>query len=194
MTWFYMRKKSQREDVLRETFLKEQMVILLPRLRRFARSLTGDIESADDLVQMACERSLSRLGQYRDGTRFDSWLYQVVYTQWIDHLRRRKRRSEKVKSLKYLQKLSGEGHASPRQLHSFMDVQDALKHLPDKNRVAIILVAVEGYTYAEAASVLGLPVGTVASRVARAREMLGIQLRENNPRNLKVHQVDKGRN
>ncbi len=193
MKWFDLRNQSQREDALRETFLKEQMVMLLPRLRRFARSLTGDIEFADDLVQMACERSLSRLGQYRDGTRFDSWLYQVVYTQWIDHLRRRKRRSEQAKKLKHLQKLSGEDHASPRQLHSFMDVKVALQNLPDKNRAAIILVAVEGHTYAEAASVLGVPVGTVASRVARAREMLGIQFRENNPRNLKVHQLDKGR-
>ncbi len=193
MKWFDLRNQSQREDALRETFLKEQMVMLLPRLRRFARSLTGDIELADDLVQRACERSLSRLGQYRDGTRFDSWLYQVVYTQWIDHLRRRKRRSEQAKKLKHLQKLSGEDHASPRQLHSFMDIKAALQHLPDKNRAAIILVAVEGHTYAEAATVLGVPAGTIASRVARAREMLAIQFKENNPLNLTVHPVGKGR-
>ncbi len=168
--------------------------MLLPRLRRFARGLTGEVETADDLVQMACERSLQRLEQYRDGTRFDSWLYQIVYTQWIDQLRRRKRRSAQEEKLKHLQKITSENQASPKQIYAVMDVKDALNQIPDENRAAVILVAVEGHTYAEAASVLGIPVGTVASRVARAREMLGKQFQTESPRALNVHPVGKGRN
>ena len=123
----------------------------MPRLRRFARSLTGDADSADDLVQMACERSLKRLGQYRDGTRFDSWLYRIVYTQWVDRVRRRQRQSAQTETLRNLQAMSGAGESAPRRIVSFMDIKKALGHLPEENKAAIVLVAVEGYTYAEAA-------------------------------------------
>ena len=160
---------------------------LLPRLRRFARNLTGDPDRADDLVQMACERSLTRLGQYRDGTRFDSWLYRIVYTQWIDRVRRRQRQSAQTQTLRNLQEISGADESSPRQIVSFMDIKNALGHLPEENKAAIVLVAVEGYTYAEAARVLGVPVGTVASRVARARNMLAEQFRDDSPQMVKIH-------
>lgn len=182
-----------KSEVRRETLLQEQMVALLPRLRRFARSLTGDADSADDLVQMACERSLKRLGQYRDGTRFDSWLYRIVYTQWVDRVRRRQRQSAQAESLRNRQELSGVGESSPRRLVSFMDIKNALGHLPEENKAAIVLVAIEGYTYTEAASVLGVPVGTVASRVARARNMLAEQFREDKPRMVQIHQGSSGR-
>ena len=169
------------------------MVALLPRLRRFARSLTGNADSADDLVQMACERSLKRLGQYRDGTRFDSWLYRIVYTQWVDRMRRQQRQNAQTETLRNLQAMSGASASAPRGIVSFMAIKKALGQLPEENKVAIILVAIEGYTYAEAASVIGVPVGTVASRVARARHMLAEQFREDNPLRLKVHQGDRGR-
>lgn len=166
---------------------------LLPRLRRFARSLSGDSDSADDLVQMACERSLKRLRQYRDGTRFDSWLYRIVYTQWVDRMRRQQRQSAHTETLRNRQEMSDTGGASPRRIVSFMDIKNALGHLPEENKAAIVLVAVEGHTYAEAASVLGVPVGTVASRVARARNMLAEQFREDNPRRLKIYHGAGGR-
>ena len=177
----------------RETLLQEQMVALLPRLRRFARSLAGDSDSADDLVQMACERSLKRLRQYRDGTRFDSWLYRIVYTQWIDRTRRRQRQAAQAEIFRNRQEMSGTGQSSPGRIVSFMDVKNALGHLPEENKAAIVLVAVEGHTYAEAASVLGVPAGTVASRVARARNMLAEQFREDKPRMVKIHPGVLGR-
>ena len=167
--------------------LRKQLVALLPRLRRFARNLTGDIDSADDLVQAACERSLARFSQFHDGTRFDSWLYRMIYTQWIDRMRRRQRQSARDESLRNLQEITGVGVSSHRGMVSFMDVKKALGHLSDDSRAAIVLVAVEGYTYAEAATVLGVPAGTVASRVARARGILADRFRGDQHRRLQVY-------
>lgn len=80
----------------RDEMLRNQMVGLLPRLRRFAMTLAKDPDRADDLVQASCERALTRLDQLREGTRLDSWLYRIIYTQWIDNLRRKKTRSAKL--------------------------------------------------------------------------------------------------
>jgi RNA polymerase sigma factor (sigma-70 family) len=78
---------------LREEALRQEIVSFLPRLRRFARSLAKDPDKADDLVQAACERALGRLSHVREGTRLDSWLYRIIYTRWIDKMRRGKTRS-----------------------------------------------------------------------------------------------------
>ena len=80
----------------REKALRQEIVSFLPRLRRFARSLAKDPDKADDLVQAACERALVRLTQVREGTRLDSWLYRIVYTRWIDKMRREKTRAAKL--------------------------------------------------------------------------------------------------
>jgi len=181
MTWPRLNKGKHRRDLL-----QEQMVTLLPRLRRFARNLTGDADSADELVQMTCERALQRLHQYRDSTRLDSWLYRIVYTQWIDRARRRQRRSSRQEAFREVQETRAETASSPRRLVSFMDVKKALEQLAQENRAAILLVAVEGYTYSEAADVLGVPAGTVASRVARARKSLAAHFHEEQPRLLSI--------
>ena len=80
----------------RDEILRHQMVGLLPLLRRFALTLARDPDRADDLVQASCERALTRFDQLRKGTRLDSWLYRIIYTQWIDKLRRKKMRSAKL--------------------------------------------------------------------------------------------------
>jgi len=158
---------------MRDEILRNQMVGLLPRLRRFAMTLARDPDRADDLVQAACERALTRLDQLREGTRLDSWLYRIIYTQWIDNLRRKKTRSEKLVLLSNESRSPGPGIDSGNPLDDTLDLQKALSTLPEEHRTAIMLVSVEGYSYAEAASVLEVPAGTVASRVARARNMLG---------------------
>ena len=157
----------------RDEMLRNQMVGLLPRLRRFAMTLVKDPDRADDLVQGACERALARLDQLREGTRLDSWLYRIIYTQWIDNLRRKKTRFDK---LILLSSESGPDHPGSNRdslLDDTLDLQNALYTIPEEHRTALMLVSVEGYSYAEAASVLDVPAGTVASRVARARSMLG---------------------
>jgi len=157
----------------REEVLRQEMVNLLPRLRGFARSLAKEPDKADDLVQAACERALDRLNQVVEGTRLDSWLYRIIYTQWIDKLRRGKTRSAKLVVLNAdHETVAADGDAGNR-LADILDIQKALDILPAEHQAAITLVCVEGYSYEEAASVLDVPVGTVASRVARARAMLG---------------------
>jgi len=161
----------------REETLRDQIVGLLPRLRRFGLSLTKDLDSADDLVQGACERALTRLDQLRDGSRLDSWLCRIIYTQWIDTLRRRQVRSEKLIVLsRETESRSASSDAGPN-FSTSLDVRTALESLPEEHRAAVMLVCVEGYGYAEAADVLNVPAGTIASRVSRAREMMSRRLR-----------------
>lgn len=152
--------------------LRNQMVGLLPRLRRFALTLTRDPDRADDLVQASCERALTRFDQLRKGTRFDSWLYRIIYTQWIDKLRRKKTQSAKLILLTNESRSMNPGTDAGNPLDTALDLQKALNSLPEEHQAALMLVSVEGYSYAEAASVLDVPAGTVASRVARARKML----------------------
>lgn len=156
----------------RDKALSSQMVELLPRLRRFARSLAGDPDRADDLVQQACERALNRFHQLREGARMDSWLYRIIYTRWIDRIRRVNARTDNLKS--YAVKTeSVTGTASRTDLIAeMMDLRKSLGAIPEENRAALCLICIEGLSYAEASAVLNVPPGTVASRVARARAML----------------------
>ena len=163
-----MKGKSTRNEALRL-----EIVSILPRLRRFARGLTRDPDKADDIVQAACERALLRLDQVREGTRLDSWLYRIIYTRWIDKLRRRKTRHAKLVVLSKENIQAARSYKAENGLVIALDIKKALEKLPGEYRAAITLVSVEGYSYAEAASVLDIPVGTVASRVVRARTILG---------------------
>jgi RNA polymerase sigma-70 factor (ECF subfamily) len=170
-------RKKRKIAKQREETLRDQIVGLLPRLRRFGLSLTKDLDTADDLVQGACERALTRLDQLRDGSRLDSWLCRIIYTQWIDTLRRRQVRSEKLIVLsRETDSRSASSVADPNFTTS-LDVRTALESLPEEHRAAVMLVCVEGYGYAEAADVLNVPAGTIASRVSRAREMMSRRLR-----------------
>jgi RNA polymerase sigma factor (sigma-70 family) len=156
----------------RNEALRLEIVSILPRLRRFARSLTRDPDKADDIVQAACERALLRLDQVREGTRLDSWLYRIIYTRWIDKLRRRKTRSANLVVLSNETSQDAADSETGDCLAAALDIKAALEALPAENRAAITLVSVEGYSYEETSSILDLPIGTVASRVARARSML----------------------
>jgi len=169
--WYKRKITRQREETLRD-----QIVGLLPRLRRFGLSLTKDLDKADDLVQRACERALTRLDQLREGTRLDSWLYRIIYTQWIDTLRRLQIRSEKLIVLNRETESRSVSFDSDSNFATSLDVRSALESLPEEHRAAVMLVCVEGYSYAEAAGVLNVPAGTVASRVSRARGMMSRRL------------------
>lgn len=160
----------------REEALRREIVSFLPRLRRFARGLARDPDKADDLVQAACRRALERLDQVREGTRIDSWLYRIIYTRWIDKVRRGKTRSAHLVVLAGEEVPAAANAKAAKDLATALDIKNALAKLPAEHHAAITLVSVEGYSYEEAASVLEVPVGTVASRVARARTMLGKML------------------
>jgi len=147
----------------------EQIVALLPRLRRFARNLTRNPHDADDVVQIALERALNRLEQWRSDSRLDSWLFKIVRNAWIDELRSRGRR-DKI----FLPEEAGEnvGTESMETETELMSVQSAMARLPEDQRVAVSLVLIEGLPYKQAAEVLDVPIGTLTSRLARGREAL----------------------
>jgi RNA polymerase sigma-70 factor (ECF subfamily) len=149
--------------------IHEQIVVLLPRLRRFARNLTRNPHDADDVVQIAVERALLRSDQWRRDARLDSWMFKIVRNAWIDELRSRGRR-DRV----FVAEEAGDnvGVESIENEIARMSVQAAMARLPEDQRVAVSLVLVEGLPYKEAAEVLEIPMGTLTSRLARGREAL----------------------
>ena len=153
----------------------DQLVAVLPRLRRFARGLTGSGSDADDLVQAACERALARAHQFQEGTRFDSWMFRIVQTIWIDQLRARDVRKEGG-DVEEERLGSDAAVRSVEARLALAEVRQAVRRLPAEQRNVLMLVTVEGLSYKEAAEVAGVPVGTIMSRLARARIALQQQL------------------
>lgn len=154
------------------TDVREEMVALLPRLRRFAHGLAANRDDADDLVQEACERALVRLDQWEDGTRLDSWMYKIIQNLWYDRLRSRKVRGEQVDEDELALQADENAHRLPEVRDTFAQVSGLLDRLKPEQREVLILVCVESYSYQEAADILQIPVGTVMSRLSRARLQL----------------------
>jgi RNA polymerase sigma-70 factor (ECF subfamily) len=149
--------------------LHTQIAALLPRLRRFARSITYQNEDADDLVQVGLERALGRSGQFEAGTRLDSWIFRIMKNAWIDEVRGRIRRDQ-VFSPEEAGEHVGDDYAEAHQQR--LAIRQAMSLLSDDHRIVIGLVLVDGMAYKEAADVLEIPIGTLTSRLARAREAL----------------------
>jgi len=154
---------------------ERQIVDLLPRLRRFALSLTGNLTDADDLVQDTVERALNNSGRWQPGTRLDSWMYRIAQNLWIDGLRKRRRRNAApLEEAEAVLQLDGARAAEAKLM--LASVLQAMLRLPEEQRLVASLVLVEGFGYQEAAEILQVPLGTVTSRLARAREALAAQL------------------
>jgi RNA polymerase sigma-70 factor, ECF subfamily len=149
-----------------------RLVELLPRLRRFALSLTGDQDRADDLVQEACMRALSSAGQWQPGTRLDSWVYKIVQNIWYDRLRAAKVRGPAIDIEAYTHLVGTDGRVVVEGRLTLAKVGEKMSELPPDQQILIGLVCIDGLTYKEAAEELGLPIGTVMSRLARARASL----------------------
>ena len=147
------------------------MLAVLPRVRRFALSLTGRPDQADDLVQDAVERALRNLDRWERGSRMDSWMFRIVQNLWIDRLRARRVRGEAAP----VDELDADPIDGVRaaEAHIMLNqTQKALGGLPEEQRAVVGLVLVDGMSYREAADILGVPIGTVTSRLARARDAL----------------------
>ncbi len=149
--------------------LRQEIAALLPRLRRFARSVCRHREDADDLVQAAIERALKHLDQWQEGTRLDSWMFRIMKNAWIDETRARRRRDEV-----HAPEEAGAavGVSESAALVARLSIEAAMARLPDEQRVAIGLVFVDGLAYKEAADILKIPIGTLTSRLARGRDAL----------------------
>ncbi len=148
---------------------QEQLIALLPRLRRFARTLARNPHDADDLVQLAVERALTRLDQWQPGTRLDSWMFGIMKNAWIDEVRSRQRRDRVLAPAELGERVAD---ASSEAHIDRLSLEAALERLPEEQRLAVALVLIEGLAYKEAAAVLEVPIGTVTSRLARGREAL----------------------
>ena len=155
---------------------RTQMVELMPRLRRFAVALTGDLDQADDLVQETCMRALARVGQWQPGTRLDSWMYRIAQNIWLDRMRARKVRGVSV-GVEAAEEMSGsDGRKVVESRQDLAAVSAAMAELPEDQRALVALVCIDGLSYKEAAEITGTPIGTVMSRLARARRELHARL------------------
>jgi RNA polymerase sigma-70 factor (ECF subfamily) len=148
------------------------MVELLPRLRRFACALAGDLDQGDDLVQEACMRALSRVDQFEPGTRFDSWMFRITQNIWFDKVRAKKTRGPMADLDAAASVASSDGRDVTESRLTLEAVTRAIGKLPADLQVLIALVCIEGRSYQDAAEIAGIPIGTVLSRLARARRLL----------------------
>ncbi len=151
---------------------RAQIVSLLPRLRRFAHGLTPDRHLADDLVQAACLKALERWNQWQPGTSLASWLFRIVQNTWIDEFRSRARQATDSDEDALLDLPGEDGRAVVERRSELQAVRRGIAALPEEQRAVLLLVTVDGLSYQEAADALGVPMGTVMSRLARARGKL----------------------
>lgn len=155
--------------------IRHQMTALLPRLRRFALSLTGSSAAdADDLVQDTVEKALRNLHRWEEGSRLDSWMFRIAQNLWIDAVR-----SKRVRNAVPLDEHHGgasDGAHDAETRLVFARTCEALAELPAEQRAVVALVLIDGMAYREAAEILGVPIGTVTSRLARAREALAARV------------------
>lgn len=150
----------------------ERLVAFLPNMRRFTISLTGSADVADDLVQAACERALAHQDSFDPQTRFDAWIFRILRNLWIDQIRRNRTAGPKedIEDHSDSGALTSLPDAMPRL--ELRQVGAAIGQLSDDQREVLLLVCVEDLSYRDTAEVLGIPIGTVMSRLARARRNL----------------------
>jgi len=148
---------------------------LLPRLWRFSLRLTQNHHDAEDLLQRSCVRALERWEQLQPGTSALSWLFSITHSVWLNEVRARAIRARCAAPWKdeLSETVADVNAPHPAETVLHQQVIDAVGQLPDAQRAVMLLVAVEGLSYREAAKVLGVPIGTVMSRLARARLSIG---------------------
>lgn len=149
------------------------MIRLLPRLRAFARSLTRSADTADDLVQQGCEKALRNIGSFEPGTRLELWLFRILRNAWIDTVRARRDTVALDDLAKAGAEIMGEdGRRTVEARLQLSAVERAMAALTQDQQDVLSAVCVAGLGYREAAELLGLPLGTVMSRLSRARQSL----------------------
>lgn len=142
----------------------------IPRLRRYARALTRDVNAADDLVQDCLTRALSKVHLWQKGTDLRAWLFTILHNQYVNHVRRAVREGSAV-GLSASEPLLTTSPNQGKRLE-LRDLERAIAKLPEEQRSVLLLVGLEGMRYEEVAAVLDVPVGTIRSRLSRGREML----------------------
>ena len=140
----------------------------IPRLRRYARFLVGDVDQADDLVQECLTRAIAKIDSWQPGTNLRAWLFVIMRNCFFNDLRRKSRSP-------FIEDAETTFAASPGNQDAHMALQEvrrAFHQLSEEHREVLLLVAIEGLAYEEAAAIIGVPIGTVRSRTSRARQAL----------------------
>lgn len=158
------------------TDFARELVALLPRLRRFAVSLTGRAQEADDLVQSACERALKSYEQWEPGTRLDSWMFCIIRNLWIDGIRRKARTGTTVELVEAEDVAIDDGARRVDFILTLGAVRSAIERLPTDLRTVLERVCIDDMSYRATAESLAIPIGTVMSRLSRARRLLATEI------------------
>ena len=146
----------------------QQLLTWVPRLRRYARALAGNREDADDLVQDTLERAWAKAGLWRGVGDMRAWLFGIMHNLHVDGVRRPRLHTVTMDDETPEVPVA----ATQGERLAVLDLQEALDKLPDEQKEVLLLVALEDMAYADVASTLGIPIGTVMSRLARGRERL----------------------
>jgi RNA polymerase sigma-70 factor, ECF subfamily len=156
--------------------LRKDIVAILPRLRRFCMAITRGQDAGDDLCQATIERALSRADQFEHGSRLDSWMFRIAKNILIDQARRAKSRGVEIEVDDSLPLVGDDGLQIVEGRSDLARARAAMAALPDDQRTLLALVAIEGKSYKEAAEILEIPMGTVMSRISRARRAIDAQV------------------
>jgi RNA polymerase sigma-70 factor (ECF subfamily) len=144
----------------------------VPRLRRYARALTRDASRADDLVQNCLVRAIAKQHLWQPGTDLRAWLFTILHNQHVNNVRRGVREGAAIPVEEVASALTVDATAGASL--QLRDLERALDRLPDEQKQVLLLVGLEGMRYEEVATILGIPIGTVRSRLSRGRETLRI--------------------
>lgn len=153
---------------------RRELVALLPRLRRMAWLVVRNDQDSEDLLQRSIERAIARESGWLQGTRLDLWVFRIMKNLWIDEIRSRSRWARVVEPMADDSEIGdqGSGAASVLQSAELAKLREMIEDLPEEQRLAIRLVLLGEYSYAEAAEILEIPQGTLTSRLARGRASL----------------------
>ena len=149
----------------------------IPSLRRYARAMLGDRAAADDLVQDTLERAWSRLYQWRAGSDMRAWLFSIMHNLQVDRSRRSMLNTQSIDEDEF----EVPTRSTQTDMLEVRDLESTLSQLPDEQREALLLVALEEMSYAEIAAMLSIPIGTVMSRLSRGRERLRLLMEGRQP-------------
>lgn len=148
---------------------KKQIESLIPDIKKFSFTLARNRDNSNDLLQQSLLIALAKSDQFKDNSNLKSWLFRIVYTTWIDIVRK-KRTATNYKNMVHENHPAHDNNShNISSLNTYIDCKNLLNFLSDKQKASFHLVCIEGYTYSEAAKILGVPVGTVASRVSHSR-------------------------
>lgn len=156
--------------------VRREIVAVLPRLRRFCLTLARSQDAGDDLCQATVERALARADQFLPGTRLDSWMYRIAQNIFIDERRRVRTRGIEVDPDQALDLAGDDGVSIAEGRSDLARARAAMAALPEEQRMLMNLVVLDGMSYKDAAATLDIPIGTVMSRIARARRTIDRQL------------------